>query len=446
MLYVSDSKTRAGGTMPKEENSVNGKMQLMLYKEMLDGMVVEGLRQHALEQRTKQRASAEADVEFQILDDTADDDVVCLDPKEDADDISRPLENGEKASQTVAQQCQKTDARISTTVDRFTWKDLFDHLSLDPTQPFTDGFLEQSRLLVQGNNLSAAVANAETLQQMTSCWAEYVSKLGLGTIDPTQTEEQIEEALEKEVGGRRIGRSEKLLTLVYRRVGTSKKKKKRGNRRSATETGGESGSRSKRGKRRKRGDNALDENDAVAAKIASDSDSPPSEEPTQIAVDVTEVENERLLQLAIAESLATPSTTNQRSQSVTVDGDVGAPEADMEVQDEPLPATLLPPEVYDATQQRAMQRSSTHEPVQAEVTGDPTAAKTSTEIEVEKSTEDAEGSIIGSQRFAYSRDLLSEHIDKILQFWTGSREPVGVSIENTTRCGWCEFEDGCEWR
>lgn len=430
--------------MPKEENSVNGKMQLMLYKEMLDGMIVEGLRQHALEQKTKPQASVEADDDFQILDDAADEDIVCLGPIRYRDDVPKPDENGENVAAIEADEehCQKANHRISSTVDRFTWKELFDHLSLDPTQPFTDGFLEQSRLLVEGNSLPATVAGAETLQQMTSCWAEYVSKLGLGTIDPAQNEKQIEEALEKEVGGRRIGRSEKLLTLVYRRIGTAKVKKK-GNRR--TDTAGESGSQSKRGKRRKRGNNKHDDPNAVAAKCNSDPGSS-SERSTQIAKDELDVENERLLQLAIAESLATPTATNRHTNPSEAALDDGAPAVDMEIEEEPLPDTLLPPDVYEATQQMLRQPTITSEAVEVETSTEPTAPKPPTEIEAEKSADDIEGSIIGSQRFAYSRDLLSEHIDKILQFWTGSREPVGVSIENTTRCGWCEFEDGCEWR
>lgn len=434
--------------MPKEENSVNGKMQMMLYKEMLDGMIVEGLRQHALEQKAQPQSEVERDEDFQILDVDADDDVVCLEPEEHHKGISQPKAKGRESAgvDSAALPAPKTIRRISSTVDRFTWRELFEHLSLDPKQPFTDGFLEQSRLLVQGNNLSEAVAGAATLQQMTSCWAEYVSKLGLGTIDPTQNEEQIEEALEKEIGGRRIGRSEKLLTLVYRRVGTTKKKKKkRGNRRSETETGGGSGSWSKRGKRRKRGDNAPIENNLVSTDIAVESHPPSSEQSTQVPADEMEVENERLLQLAIAESLNSTSVASGPLESIREIIPSGATEMELEV--EPLPATLLPPEIFQATQQKLEQTLLDSQAVEVANDVEPKAAEPPTKTAVEKVTEDSEeGSIIGSQRFAYCSDLLSEHIDRILQFWTGTREPVGVSIENTTRCGWCEFEDGCEWR
>lgn len=426
--------------MPKEENSVNGKMQLMLYKEMLDGMIVEGLRQHALEQKAQQQSEVEEDEDFQILDVKADDDVICLGSEEPQEGLRQSRANGceTDSDNRAAPQTQKTSHRISSTVDRFTWRELFEHLSLDPAQPFTDGFLEQSRLLIEGNNLSVGVAGAETLQQMTSCWAEYVSKLGLGTIDPTQSEEQIEEALEKKIGGRRTGRSEKLLTLVYRRVGTTKKKKKRGDRRSQTETGGETGSGAKRGKRRKRGGNAHIENNLISAEIAVESDPPFSEQSTQFPADEMEVENERLLQLAIAESLG----GQQRPPEETIPS--GATEMDLE--EEPLPAALLPPAVFQATQQKLEPTLLDSQAVKVANDAEPKAAEPSTNTAVEKATEDSEGSIIGSQRFPYSSDLLSEHIDRILQFWTGIREPVGVSIENTTRCGWCEFEDGCEWR
>jgi exonuclease V len=430
--------------MPKEENSVNGKMQLMLYKEMLDGMIVEGLRQHALEQKAQQQSEVEEDEDFQILDVKADDDVICLGSEEPQEGLRQSRANGceTDSDNRAAPQTQKT----SHTVDRFTWRELFEHLSLDPAQPFTDGFLEQSRLLIEGNNLSVGVVGAETLQQMTSCWAEYVSKLGLGTIDPTQSEEQIEEALEKEIGGRRTGRSEKLLTLVYRRVGTTKKKKKKGDRRSQTETGGETGSGAQRGKRRKRGGNgnAPIENNLISAEIAVESDPPSWEQSTQVPADEMEVENERLLQLAIAESIDSTSVANGQHNPVQETIPSGATEMDLE--EEPLPATLLPPEIFQATQQKLEQTQLDSQAVKVANNVEPKAAEPPTNTVVEKATEDSEGSIIGSQRFPYSSDLLSEHIDRILQFWTGIREPVGVSIENTTRCGWCEFEDGCEWR
>lgn len=58
----------------------------------------------------------------------------------------------------------------------------------------------------------------------------------------------------------------------------------------------------------------------------------------------------------------------------------------------------------------------------------------------------ASGSIIGRHRFAHDPAALAEHLQSVLQYWRGTREPHGVSLENARRCQWCEFEEGCEWR
>ena len=54
--------------------------------------------------------------------------------------------------------------------------------------------------------------------------------------------------------------------------------------------------------------------------------------------------------------------------------------------------------------------------------------------------------LIGTSRFPLQLPLLSSHLSRTLSYWTGQREPVGVSIDQVKRCRTCEFEDGCEWR
>ena len=111
--------------------------------------------------------------------------------------------------------------------------------------------------------------------------------------------------------------------------------------------------------------------------------------------------------------------------------------------DEPLPPSLVPPEVFAAHQHSAAPESQgDFKSNGLEAQSQPLAFSQL----AAKPAEEVDGAIIGSHRFAYSPALLSDHIERILEFWTGSREPVGVSVENTTRCGWCEFEEGCEWR
>jgi exonuclease V len=58
----------------------------------------------------------------------------------------------------------------------------------------------------------------------------------------------------------------------------------------------------------------------------------------------------------------------------------------------------------------------------------------------------ASGSVIGRHRFQHDPEMLATHLESTLQYWRGEREPIGVQIAETSRCGWCEFEEGCEWR
>ncbi|KDQ18270.1 hypothetical protein BOTBODRAFT_53047 [Botryobasidium botryosum FD-172 SS1] len=68
------------------------------------------------------------------------------------------------------------------------------------------------------------------------------------------------------------------------------------------------------------------------------------------------------------------------------------------------------------------------------------------EVLVSDSDTDMEGGIIGVEKFAYDAEKLDAHLVDILDFWLGRREPRGVADENATRCHTCEFNDGCEWR
>ncbi|KAG6846054.1 hypothetical protein H0H87_006418 [Tephrocybe sp. NHM501043] len=53
---------------------------------------------------------------------------------------------------------------------------------------------------------------------------------------------------------------------------------------------------------------------------------------------------------------------------------------------------------------------------------------------------------IGTKEFQYEEETLDHHITNALRFWHGTREPQGVSIEDSWRCRTCEYENNCEWR
>lgn len=55
-----------------------------------------------------------------------------------------------------------------------------------------------------------------------------------------------------------------------------------------------------------------------------------------------------------------------------------------------------------------------------------------------------EGSVIGTEKFLYKEEDMMEYVNNTVAFWTG-REPKGVSLEETSKCRSCEFQDGCEW-
>ncbi|KAL0581078.1 hypothetical protein V5O48_000972 [Marasmius crinis-equi] len=60
-----------------------------------------------------------------------------------------------------------------------------------------------------------------------------------------------------------------------------------------------------------------------------------------------------------------------------------------------------------------------------------------------------DASIIGTKKFLYSAPFLSQHLDDVLEWWEGYREPRGVPIEHAgTRCSLrsCKFSTECEWR
>ena len=332
---------------------------------------------------------------------------------------------------------------------------VFNHLGLDPTVPFSEAFIKQSRPIVTGNMLHFDTGSARNLGNMVEVWRKYVEALGLG------------------IGGK----SEDQLELVYRRAGGRKKGKGRG----------------KGGRKRK----------AVTALST---------------VDVEETED-RELQLAIEMSLQTstgpgpevaepPSTSGLAVPSAVEDvvpslitlGDTSilvdegpsgqnatSMESTVQVIEEdvssaptpnPAPAPIAaavaylhpshPPPMTEEEREReedaialevelsyraAGEIQDPGEIIPIRASQDPTPSNNVMDIDmgmIEESQSDPEdpksGDIIGRHRFKYDSGLLKTHLDGVMSYWHGIRQPSGVDINNTRRCGWCEFEDGCEWR
>ncbi|KAI1170635.1 hypothetical protein F4777DRAFT_105378 [Nemania sp. FL0916] len=58
----------------------------------------------------------------------------------------------------------------------------------------------------------------------------------------------------------------------------------------------------------------------------------------------------------------------------------------------------------------------------------------------------SDGHIIGGNSFPNDRAALDGYMKDQVQWWRGEREPRGVTIEETNKCGWCEFAETCQWR
>jgi exonuclease V len=401
-LFVSDSKTRASGTMPRPENTQSGQMQLMLYKELLDGLLQAGK--------------------------------------------DGPARNDDS----------KLDILPSSTP--FSFARLFTHLGLDSTLPFSSTFQKESRAVVRGNGLRDGAATAKCLDDMVACWTAYVERLSLGP-DP---------------------QSEPFLELVYRRTGRSKlpgtsKKRRKVNKDdqdrqlqltiqeslraeaplsssqvSKTSTDGQywtgTQPRTQSEEREESELAAAVEMSMVQPNVAQ----APIQEQDAILSEVVASD----LSASTAVGLQTPLPSSQAvhvaHQDTIADEKetIRNPERDANH----TPQTDSSPPVTPAPRRSTRLAKDPATPVNVD-SSPPVESTAATPAEVQDAKSDppeevnpGAGSIIGKHRFRHSETKLAAHLNSILAFWSGERAPVGVKVEDTSRCGWCEFEEGCEWR
>ncbi|KAI0165575.1 hypothetical protein GGR57DRAFT_512641 [Xylariaceae sp. FL1272] len=57
-----------------------------------------------------------------------------------------------------------------------------------------------------------------------------------------------------------------------------------------------------------------------------------------------------------------------------------------------------------------------------------------------------DGRALGNNCFMNDPDTLDGYVKDTLRWWRGERTPHGVQIEETYKCGWCEFAENCQWR
>ena len=312
---------------------------------------------------------------------------------------------------------QPSDLNIDTKqpFDRFSWHLLFRHLHLDPNASLSDNFLSESRTVIYGNGLENRLYDGKCLWDYVDCWVDYVRRLGLGVPDST--------------GDSNGGKSENRLELVYRNVRTTAQRK---------------------GKKRRSGQRD-------DPQLSSDRAHNPPEVSGASAENLQLQEEARLLALAIEESLkqtkldevGIPDAAELSSLQEALhlgksqtDEVLSKRESD-EIEPDQREAVVASSAVETVT---AVSGPATQEP-------DPVSASNSTTKPAStrpegrtKRKRPKDGSIIVSHVFHHDRSQLSENLEGVLHFWMGIRQPEGVGIEHVSRCGWCEFEEGCEWR
>lgn len=447
-LYISDSKTRAVLSVPQDDDTKAGKIQVMMYKEMLDAILLAPYRSNTLPSTDQQ-----------------------------------PLDNSFSVLPSRAS-------------EPFAWKKLFDHLSLSPTEPFSEQFFKEGRMVIKGNKLRHGANEALCLQDFVQVWEKYVEDLGLGYCKETKLKDIREKGEEWE----NLGKTEDRLELVYRWAG-GKKKRKRGEAR----------------KRRKKGSDRESPN---KQEDPLDGEFQGGEASLNRAHGHLEAEEEqRLIRLAIAESLnmdtdvspttsylITPTLTppytipvlhdnpasmsrkhkEDRAESTAqedeeywtstddefyahviesglseeragggsfVPGSVGtipngAATNNPTIPTSKVPSASTPSNPKSSYSQNPLVPSTPSKKPSDVHTSQLSALISQEETKTKTKSKDylVAGSIIGRSAFSHSPKFLADHLKNVLQFWMGERPPKGVEIHEAKRCAYCEFEDGCEWR
>lgn len=357
-LIVIDSKTRASGTMPRMEDTRAGQFQVMLYKELLEGL---------------------------------------LHPTPVGDGILPTSTTGGFAK-------------------------IFEHLGLDPAARFSEGFLTEARAIVVGNGLRWGANEAVCLLHLADCWDRYVQQLGLGV--PAEWKDGGDE-----------------LQLVFRRAGAKKDR-----------------SRKRRRKERKRRSRPKPKAEVEAS---GDDEDAELQKAIQLSLESSEPTPTHLTESQVSAILDPPSAT-AASQTPEADsqrpddGGSQSPDAEeldewalaVECQDVPQPmtsSTVVEVPVLSSQDSPKATKSTFTTP-----SSSPSKSQRQPESQLEIESEDEgdrkSGTIIGRLKFAHDPAALEKHLAWTLEYWRGEREPQGVSLEQTRRCAWCEFEEGCEWR
>ncbi|KAH7338830.1 exonuclease V a 5' deoxyribonuclease-domain-containing protein [Rhizoctonia solani] len=337
-IHILDNKTRGTNSPPRARDALQSRLQLMLYKRLLDTLLV-------------------------------------------------PAGIGSSQEGTANRQ-------------GLSFHDIWVHHSLDPSASFSPSFLQESAALVSSNGLGPEAENAVCLEDLENVWNTIVSEL-VRAVGP----------------GEHDGVVSNILKLVYRRRGMSKKR---------LAYAGESTQEPSKASSPETQYNEQKYNKNLRGRAESE-----------------DVELQRAIHESLRHSGRTVDSTLQDETSEVM-GRQRQDESEGLMQETGgpvrVPGGWISPE---DDIQRAIDESkkSYHKQMGREVLppSPPPLA-----LDSKRKQEDHEG-VIGVVEFEHDGVLLDTHLSSVLDFWHDRRAPRGVDLEDTGRCRYCEFSEGCEW-
>ena len=420
-IRISDSKTRSSATIPSKGDDTAGRLQVMLYKELLDALLLSALPSEAV----SHSPSAETGV-FESSQEH---------PRERTHPQDGP-------SQSLS------DSTLLPSETVFSFDQFFETLDLDPDVELSETFLNQIRPVVRGNDPQFRTSEARSLTDLLQAWKRYVSALGLGTPDVASTRRPAlrkKKHPDKEMPGTTSNK----LSLVYRRAeGVKREKKSRKNDQEGLVVRGMPTSVTEK----------------INVQSANERSSAESDGPLRDADPLQQMEAEATFGDAAAER-ATPGgdavdasmKAIENEANGRVENGVDAVEAETqrsEPEEQPIeedervgPDVIEGPNPIEAAVEGEATIPLSSQPDKGSTSSSPAVrgavdVLASSPKSVKPST--ASGGIIGIVEFDHSPLFLRTHLDSVMRFWMGERPPEGVSLQNTRRCQRCEFEEGCE--
>ncbi|KAL7338047.1 exonuclease V [Rhodotorula toruloides] len=340
----------------------------------------------------------------------------------------------------------------------FSWTRLYADLSLDPTTPLSNGFLDSIAPVIEGSSLEESLGEAETLGDFVGVLSKYADMVRGGR----------QRVLEDEV------------EVVYRMRGSSSPVRHSAPPPAPAPT-----------QAALPANEDADLQQAIAASLADSVDSQPSESSSGgytsildiLSNDEIDVELRGGISMSAQELPMEDSQLEDSQQPFLANPSLPLPVDHLPPSLTDDPSSSAPPspgpfalplnsqgrDDADVAPAAASTRSSrynlrdrsaaagTSATPSGEVqrpgpilddrpTATPAAVSSTTASLASRSQTAADPGLIGVEKIKVDADELSAWLASITAYWKGEREPIGVRVTEVNRCRFCEFEDGCEWR